>query len=127
MTPKDNDLADLSVAPTVGSLTALLGEELFKKLSAELGGRRLYVPTVAGEHGPISVVVGLEAATKISEIYAGMQFDVPVLAGRKKKIVDLRKAGESVYKIAAKLGITRTTVHNTLAEEAEKNQLKLFD
>lgn len=117
---------NLSENPTEASLTALIGADLFAKLSSILGGRRLYIPHNPGEQSPIAVAIGLDAAKKISHVYGGMQFEVAISSGRKAKIRQMLAEGVSVYKITNALGCSRFLVRTVKDELQKKNQLDLF-
>lgn len=126
MQPDEAIPHNLSENPTESSLTALIGEDLFAKLSSILGGRRLYIPHNPGEQSPIAVAIGLDAAQKISHVYGGMQFEVALSSGRKAKVRQLLAEGVSVYKITNTLGCSRFFVRTVKNEIERKNQLDLF-
>ena len=117
---------NLTDNPTAASLTALIGHELFAKLSCTLGGRRLYIPHNPGEQSPIAAAIGLDAAQKISHVYGGMQFEVAISSGRKARIRELLAEGKSVYMICNTLGVSRFLIRTVKDEDQKKNQFDLF-
>lgn len=125
MDPMDH--LDLSENPTQASFEKLIGEKLFAQLSVELGGRRLYIPTVSGPNSPLAVCIGLDEAKKISDIYGGFYFEVPLRAGTRARIIEEFQAGTPKARIAAKLRCSRRGVYNVLENHFNKEQLSLFD
>lgn len=126
MKPENGIPDNLSDYPTVASLTALIGEDLFAKLSAVLAGRRIYIPHKPGESSPMAVAIGLDAAQKISHVYGGLQFEMPHSAGNKFKVRQLLADKVPVYQIANQLGVSRRFINRIQAEDSQKNQHDLF-
>ena len=126
MTLPDYDPDLIDIHPTVASLTALLGPELYAQLSDQLGGRRLTVSAAPGENSPITICIGMEAARRISEIYAGCVFDVPLQAGRNARILKLYHEGLPVVRIPNAVGCSYRTVRRVLDAEKDKHQMDLF-
>src|SRR5690554_4319831 len=96
----DLDQMELSLNPTIESLTALIGEELLQKLSVDLGGKRVSIPLKARPHSPLAVSIGIAAAQKISHVYGGMDVNIPVRQAVRSRIIALRAEGKSASEIA---------------------------
>lgn len=123
----DDDLPDdLSDNPTIDSIVMLVGRGLLEKMSAELGGRRIYIPHHPGADSPMAVCIGLDAAEKISQVYGGMHFEVPIRAGVRTKILKCLDEGMPKARIAPTVGCSRRMVYKVLEEEAARQQMSLF-
>ena len=108
------DLSELSDNPTQESIELLIGRELMTKLSDDLGGKMLFIPSIVGENSPLAVSIGLKAAKEISKIYGGSTWGVPVIPGRQHRVIKLYLDKTPKAEIAAKLKMPRRTVYRII-------------
>ncbi|MBK67903.1 MAG: hypothetical protein CMP22_07200 [Rickettsiales bacterium] len=117
---------DLSINPTLGSITELIGKSLAAKISMDFGGRRLYITKNMGENSPLAVSVGLDAAKKIANIYGGQEFTVPISLGKEAEVRKLCKEGLSASTIARRVRCCLSYVYRVRSEMTQENQTSLF-
>ncbi len=123
---------DGDASPTIGGLTALLGDEALAKLSARFGGRRIYVPASITSGHELVLVVGLEAAKVLATHFAGVTLSVPMpqhAADRRRQVIEMNAEGFTRAAIAEKVGLTERRVYQILDEDddsAPRSQLKLL-
>ncbi len=119
-----------NITPTVtlGSMIKIIGEEAAAYLSAEMGGRMIYIPQKMTPHSPLATCIGFELAKKVSEMWPSQYFEVPIKIGRKYTILKMRQEGVSVLKIAATLHISIRCVRSIVNDrDAKSAQLCLFE
>lgn len=97
-------------------LIHIIGEEAARRLVADFGGTRLYVPHFPGEDDTLARSIGIAAAVKLARIFGGDRVEVPNPPPRRVRILTMRAAGHSVDQIARELRCTRRRVFQVLAE-----------
>lgn len=99
------------------SILVMIGAATASRLSAEHGGRRLYIPKAPGPHHPLSQMIGHDLALAVGAEWGGHRLDVPLTAGRRARIVELRATHYSVSAIASIIGCTERHVYQVLADD----------
>jgi hypothetical protein len=109
-------------------LAAVIGAESARRMMHVLAGREIYVPAQARGHHPIAVAVGEEKAALFCEYFHGVRFEFPVTAAKRRRILDLHRAGRSNGLIAAELMVTERFVRMVVSEAraADTRQHRLF-
>jgi DNA-binding CsgD family transcriptional regulator len=103
--------------PLVAQVRAILGEERLVLLAQELGGTRVYLPTIARLRDDHDIVqaVGRAAAEALSRALAPAWLTVPL--ARRERARYWRGKGLSEERTARKLGMTRSGLQKLLARE----------
>lgn len=117
--PLKSDLDDEVEGSLWSQIAAAIGADAAAKLSAVHGGRRLYIPKAPGPHNVITVAIGQDAAQLLGAKFSGSTVDVPVSAGVRARILDLRRQGVQVSRIAEMLRCTERHVYYVMAEARE--------
>lgn len=113
--------------PLFPQVAAAIGVEAATGLSRVLGGRRIYIPRVAGPHHPLSEGAGQAAAEIICGMLSGRFLDVPLTAGKRARIIELSRAGRRRADVASIVGCSERHVYQVLAdEEGGSAQADLF-
>ena len=109
-------------------LAAVIGADSARRLMQALAGREVYVPAIARGHHPIAAAIGEEKAALFCEYYHGLRFEFPVAPAKRRRILDLHRAGRSNGLIAAELMVTERFVRQVLSEAraADTRQHRLF-
>lgn len=105
--------------PTRGTLfrfARVIGQDAAVRLSAHFGGRQLYVPHTPQGDSELVQVVGEIAARKLGRQFGGVHFAVPVTEGKRVRILEARREGKTISRIASELACTTRHVYNVLAE-----------
>jgi hypothetical protein len=100
------------------AIAMTIGEQAARRLVADFGGTRLYVPLAPRRGHRVAASIGFMAARRLGRIYGGELLDVPMNAdwgGCKARILELRGAGRSVRQIVNQLHCSRRYVFKTLA------------
>lgn len=97
-----------------------IGEEAAALLSRDFGGRRIYLPTHPGAHHPLSVCIGQANAEALARALAGEYLEPPLTAGKRLRILERLKAGQTPAQISRALGCTRRFVFYVKAEAGEE-------
>lgn len=118
---------DLPDNPTLPGIAMLIGQDQAARISAELGGLKVYIPKNPGEHSPLSAVIGPLDAYAISEIWGGMEIVVPVKLGKRAEAIALLRAGHKVSAIVRQLRCSRGFVYELRADLDKEAQLDMFD
>lgn len=111
------------------ALIDLLGLETARRLEDALGGRRLYI---AARPGTVLIqVLGEAAAERLANTFAGSHISVPLLRAKRRRILALHRAGQSVRTIAGVMTCSERLVYRVLAEargadSVDSGQLDLF-
>lgn len=113
--------------PTLPGIAMLIGEEQAARISAELGGLKIYIPKTPGEHSPLSAVIGVHDAYAVSEIWGGMELVVPIKTGKRAEAVALLRAGHKVSAIVRQLRCSRGFVYGLRADLDKEAQYDMFD
>lgn len=101
---------------SIEGLTELIGGEALRKLSNELGGRRVYVPARPGEHHFLTVIVGQAAADQLADAFGGAQLCVPLNRARQAEILELDARKWTRAAIAKKMDLSERRIYQVLEE-----------
>lgn len=113
--------------PLFPQVAAAIGVDAATGLSRVLGGRRIYIPRVAGPNHPLAQGAGDAAAAVICGMLSGRFLDVPLTAGKRARILELSRAGRRRADVASIVGCTERHVYQVLAEaSACDDQADLF-
>lgn len=108
-----------------GSVVEVLGAEA-EPLIIERGGRSVYIPHHPGPHSPLVQILGQDAANRLAARHGGNIVCPPILKARRLRIIELRRQGWTITRIAADMRCTERTIYKVLAEaQAANDQLAL--
>lgn len=102
---------------TMERLTAEIGEEAALRLSAQFGGRQLYIAHSMRADSEVVQLIGEAAAARVAKRFGGIFLSLPIGPGRKMRIRAMRADEYTVAEIAAAVGCTDRYVYRVLAEE----------
>ncbi|HEX7821065.1 MAG TPA: hypothetical protein VF463_10650 [Sphingobium sp.] len=118
---------DLHSSEIFRSLADVIGVEGAEKLCRTLGGSRIYVPAIIGEHHPIHVAVGKENADRIAEHFHRTVLSLPKGLSRRERVLEYRRTTRmTIREIALATDYTEKTIYQILADD-RGGQLDLFN
>lgn len=118
---------DLRQSRHFQQVAEVIGHDAAEKLCQALGGARIYVPAVIGDHHPIKVAVGREAADKIAEYFHRTVLALPKGLTRRERVIEFRRSTSmTIQEIALATDYTEAGVYKILAEE-RGGQFDLFN
>jgi hypothetical protein len=105
-------------APAVENIARVIGAGATARLISTFGGGRVYIARNPGRSDAVARVIGAEAAAMLGAIFGGERIWFPNDAGHftRRRIVQMRRRGSSISRIARALRLSERYVYKVLAE-----------
>lgn len=105
--------------PTLDDIAKLIGEDKAVRLSADHGGRRVYIPANPQPDSRLVLSIGMEAAQLLAKRWGGERCVVASTSGRRARVALMHRQGLSVSEMATRERCSTRTIYYIIAELAD--------
>jgi Mor transcription activator family len=105
-------------APAVDNIARVIGAGATTRLISTFGGGRVYIAKNPSPGDAVARVIGNDAAGRLGAIFGGERIWLPNDTGHltRRRIIQMRKRGSTVSRIARELRLSERYVYKVLAE-----------